>query len=64
MKSQFEADAAMLTQRIEELATTFEKAAKEMTESNQETEVEPPKSEEKTSRRKRRGFGGELTLDD
>ena len=64
LKSQFEADAAMLTQRIEELATNFEKAAQAMTESNQETEVEPPKSEEKTSRRKRRGFGGELTLDD
>ena len=64
LKSQFEADAAMLTQRIEELATTFEKAAKEVTESNQETEVESPKTEEKPSRRKRRGFGGELTLDD
>ena len=64
LKSQFEADAAMLNQRIEELASTFEKAAKEMTESNQETEAEPSKSEEKSSRRKRRGFGGELTLDD
>ncbi|MGB2478370.1 MAG: prefoldin subunit alpha [Candidatus Poseidoniaceae archaeon] len=64
LKSQFEADAAMLTQRIEELATTFEKAAQAMTESNQETEVETPKPEEKPSKRKRRGFGGELTLDD
>ena len=64
LKSQFEADAAMLNQRIEELASTFENAAKEMTESNQETEAEPSKSEENSSRRKRRGFGGELTLDD
>jgi len=64
LKSQFEAEAAMLTQRIEELATTFEKAAKEMTESNQEEEIEDSKPEEKPSKRKRRGFGGELTLDD
>ena len=64
LKSQFEAEAAILTQRIEELATTFEKAAKEMTESNQETEAEPVKTEEKSSRRKKRGFGGKLTLDD
>ncbi len=64
LKNQFESEAAMLTQRIEQLATTFENAAKEMTESNQETENETPNPEEKTSRRKRRGFGGELTLDD
>lgn len=64
LKSQFEADAAMLTQRIEELATTFEKAAQSMTESKQEIEAESPKPEEKPSRRKRRGIGGELTLDD
>ena len=47
LKSQFEAEAAMLTQRIEELATTFEKAAKQMSESNQEIEEEPAKPEEK-----------------
>ena len=64
LKNQFESEAAMLTQRIEQLATTFENAAKEMTESNQESEKETPNPEEKTSRRKRRGFGGELTLDD
>lgn len=64
LKSQFEAEAAMLTQRIEELATTFEKAAQSMTESKQEIEAESPKPEEKPSRRKRRGIGGELTLDD
>ena len=64
LKSQFESEAAMLTQRIEQLATAFEKAAKDMAESNQEIEEEPPKTEEKTPKRKRRGFGGELTLDD
>ena len=58
LKSQFEADAAMLTQRIEELATNFEKAAQAMTESNQETEVELQnprknfKAEEKRIRRR------------
>ena len=64
MKSQFEAEAATLTQRIEELATTFEKAAKQMSESNQDVEQEPAKPEENPSRLKRRGFGGDLTLDD
>ena len=64
LKSQFEADAAMLTERIEELATTFENAAKEMTTSSEEVENTVQKPEEKSSRRKRRGFGGELTLDD
>ena len=68
LKSQFEADAAMLTQRIEELATTFERAAKEMTESAEEPKLETEKveekAEEKTTRRRRKGFGSELTLDD
>ena len=64
LKSQFEADAAMLTQRIEELATTFETTAKEMTESNEEADKTIQKPEEKPFRRKKRGFGGELTLDD
>tara|TARA_B100001564_G_scaffold337538_1_gene328584 strand:+ start:509 stop:1009 length:501 start_codon:yes stop_codon:yes gene_type:complete len=64
LKSQFEADAAMITQRIEELATTFENAAKEMTESNEEEDNTIQKPEEKLPRRKKRGFGGELTLDD
>ena len=64
LKSQFEADAAMLTQRIEELATTFENAAKEITESNEEADNTVQKPEEKNPRRKKRGFGGELTLDD
>ena len=64
LKSQFEADAAILTQRIEELATTFETTAKEMTESNEEADNTVQKPEEKPPRRKKRGFGGELTLDD
>jgi len=64
LKSQFEADAAMLTQRIEELAKTFENAAKEMTTPSEEVENTVQKPEEKSSRRKRRGFGGKLTLDD
>ena len=68
LKSQFEADAAMLTQRIEELATTFERAAKEMTESAEEPKLETEKveekAEEKPTRRRRKGFGSELTLAD
>ena len=64
LKSQFEAEAAMLTQRIEELATAFESAAKEMTQSQEVEEKPVEKPEEKTSRRRRRGVGGELKLDD
>lgn len=68
LKSQFEADAAVLTQRIEELATTFERAAKEMTEQNTPVPEEPlgtpEATPEATPRRRRRGMGGELTLDD
>ena len=52
------------TQRIEELATAFESAAKEMTQSQEVEEKPVEKPEEKTSRRRRRGVGGELTLDD
>ena len=63
LKSQFEGEAAMLTQRLEELATAFETAASEMTKSSEETEPEEEKSEEKQTRRRRK-FGGELTLDD
>ena len=64
LKSQFEADAATLTQRIEELATTFERAAKEMTEQKETTPEESPATIEPPTRRRRRGAGGELTLDD
>jgi len=68
LKSQFEADAAVLTQRIEELSTTFERAAKEMTEQNTPDPEEqlgtPDTTPEATPRRRRRGMGGELTLDD
>ncbi len=68
LKSQFEADSAMITQRIEELATSFEKAAKEMTENSKTpdkaTDNEKEVAEEKPTRRRRKGFGGELTLDD
>ena len=64
LKSQFEAEAAMLTQRIEELATAFESSAKEMAQSQEVEENPVEKPEEKTSRRRRRGVGGQLTLDD
>jgi len=64
LKTQFEAEAAILTQRIEELATAFESAAKEMTQSQEAEEITVDNPEEKTSRRRRRGVGGELTLDD
>ena len=64
LKSQFEAEAAMLTHRIEELATAFETAAQQMTQSQEAEETPVEKSEEKATRRRRRGVGGELTLDD
>ena len=64
LKSQFEAEAAMLTHRIEELATAFETAAQQMTQSQEVEETPVEKSEEKATRRRRRGVGGELTLDD
>jgi len=68
LKSQFEAESAMLTQRIEELATTFERAAKEMTETRpvpvKAEETIDEKAEGKPMRRRRKGIGGELTLDD
>jgi len=64
LKSQFEAEAAMLTQRIEELATAFESAAKQMTQQQEVAETPVEKPEEKPSRRRRKGVGGELTLDD
>jgi prefoldin alpha subunit len=64
LKSQFEADAAVLTQRIEELAATFERAAKEMTEQKTPELEEQPKPSEQAPRRRRRGMGGKLTLDD
>ena len=73
LKSQFEADAAVLTKRIEELAITFEHAAKEMSEEKEElpeqtTSTTPttptPPGPDPMSKRRRRGMGGELTLDD
>jgi prefoldin alpha subunit len=76
LKSQFEADAAVLTKRIEELAMTFEHSAKEMSESKEElpeqtTSTTPttptiptPPGPDPTTKRRRRGVGGELTLDD
>ena len=66
LKSQFETEAATLTKRIEELASTFERAAKEMTERSQN--LEPVEEKEDTTqtpqRRRRRGIGSKLTLDD
>jgi hypothetical protein len=53
-----------LTQRIEELATTFERAAKEMTEQKTPEPEEQLSTPEPAPRRRRRGMGGELTLDD
>tara|TARA_B100000767_G_scaffold243196_1_gene240695 strand:+ start:293 stop:808 length:516 start_codon:yes stop_codon:yes gene_type:complete len=69
LKSQFESEATILSQRIEELATTFERAAKEMSQSKQEiAEQEAPDPTQTvpdpTPKRRRRGMGGELTLDD
>lgn len=68
LKSQFEADAATLTQRIEELASNFERAANEISSSQKEIEEPEINSEPETnptpSKRRRRGMGGKLTLDD
>ena len=64
LKSQFEAEATILTQRIEELATAFEKAAQSMTQQKEEPINLEEKTEEKSNRRRRKGIGGELTLDD
>jgi prefoldin alpha subunit len=66
LKSQFETEATALTQRIEELASTFERAAKEMTEQNQNLEPADEKedSTQAPQRRRRRGIGSKLTLDD
>ena len=73
LKSQFEADAQTLTKRIEELAASFEQAAKEISEQKEEpaeqttstTSTTPtPPLPDPTSKRRRRGMGGELTLDD
>ena len=64
LKTQFEADAATLTQRIEELASTFERAAKELTTEKETVVEETPTVAEPQTRRRRRGVGSELTLDD
>ena len=64
LKSQFEAEASILTQRIEELATAFEKAAQSMTQQKEEPINLEEKADEKPNRRRRKGLGGELTLDD
>ena len=69
LKTQFEADATTLTKRIEELASTFDRAAKEISSASKEIE-EPEISSDKEenpkppSKRRRRGMGGKLTLDD
>jgi len=69
LKTQFEADATTLSQRIEELASTFDRAAKEISSAAKETE-EPEistgkeKTPNPTPKRRRRGMGGKLTLDD
>ena len=63
LKSQFEADAALMTKRIEELAKSFELAAQEITESKEPVPERQEPTPEKTTRR-RRGMGSELTLDD
>tara|TARA_B110001452_G_C15240143_1_gene429316 strand:- start:3249 stop:3767 length:519 start_codon:yes stop_codon:yes gene_type:complete len=70
LKSQFESEATMLSQRIEELASTFERAAKEMSQSKEEMpqqaipQITPQPTPEPAPKRRRRGMGGELTLDD
>ena len=76
VKIQFETEAAQVNQRIEQLATTFDEAAKgiptptpaleiteEITEDIVEDIVEEP-STQKTKPRRKRGFGSSLTLDD
>ena len=65
LKSQFEAEAAMLTQRIEELATTFERAASSLSNQQQpEPQTEQSQTPQEPTTRRRRRIGSELTLDD
>ena len=66
LKSQFEADAAVINQRIEELSLSFEKAASNISkQTSANEEITKHKSEPRDQPpRKRRKFGGELTLDD
>ena len=65
LKSQFEAEAAMLTQLIEELATTFERAASSLSNQQQpEPQTEQSQTPQEPTTRRRRRIGSELTLDD
>lgn len=64
LKAQFEADATTLSDRIKELASTFEQAAKEITTEKETVVEETPDVSETQSRRRRRGLGNQLTLDD
>ena len=65
LKSQFQKEAIQLQQRIEELASTFDRSAKEFSSKQDEnTEVESAPKTESSSRKRRRSFGNELTLDD
>tara|TARA_B100001996_G_scaffold73872_1_gene54490 strand:+ start:3870 stop:4376 length:507 start_codon:yes stop_codon:yes gene_type:complete len=66
LKSQFESEAAQLTQRIEQLALHFEQAAKEISTANKvkSSNEEPEEQTPLPKTRKKRSFGSELTLDD
>ena len=65
LKLQFQKEAIQLQQRIEELASTFDRSAKEFSSKQDEnTEVESAPKTESSSRKRRRSFGNELTLDD
>lgn len=66
VKSQFETEVEVISQRTEELANAFDEAAKSISETKT-TEKEPgPESEPEpsTNTRRRRNFGSSLTLDD
>ena len=62
VKIQFETEAAQINQRIEQLATTFEEATKEITQPEPEIVLDPTSNNPKP--RRKRGFGSGLTLDD
>ena len=62
VKIQFETEAAQINQRIEQLATTFDQATKEITQPDPEIVLDPTSN--KPKQRRKRGFGSGLTLDD
>jgi prefoldin alpha subunit len=66
VKSQFETEVEVISQRTEELANAFDEAAKSISETKAAEKEPDPESEPapSTKTRRRRNFGSSLTLDD